>query len=75
MYNRGISSHIDFLHSFDGGKTWKQDYSCTDTAAPWDIVHYETVSDVPAGTKSVLSNTTSTPAAPTRSPSTPSAWK
>ncbi len=54
IYNRGQDAHVDFLHSFDGGKTWKQDYSCTDNNPPWDIIHYETVSDIPAGTKSVL---------------------
>ena len=54
LSNRGQGSHIDFLHSFDGGKTWKQDYSCTDTNPPWDIVHYEVVTDIPAGTRSVL---------------------
>ena len=54
LSNRGEKSHIDFLHSFDGGKTWKQDYSCTDTKPPWDIIHYETVTNIPAGTRSVL---------------------
>ncbi len=54
MYNRDAKSHIDFSHSYDGGKTWKQDYTFNDTKAPYDVIHYETVSDVPAGTKSVL---------------------
>ena len=54
FYNRGQKAHIDMLHSFDGGKTWKQSYSLTDTKSPWDVVHYETVTDIPAGAKSVL---------------------
>jgi hypothetical protein len=54
MYNRNPNSHIDFLHSFDEGKTWKQTYSYTETAPPWDVIHYEQVKDIPAGTKSVL---------------------
>ena len=41
--------HIDFLHSFDGGKTWTKSYTLTDTTPPWDMIHYETVDDIPAG--------------------------
>jgi hypothetical protein len=54
LYNRTPKSHIDFLHSFDGGKTWTQSYSLTNTAQPWDVIHYETVENVPPGTRSVL---------------------
>jgi hypothetical protein len=54
LYNRALQSHIDFFHSFDGGKTWACSYSLTNTAAPWDVIHYETVSDVPGGCRSVL---------------------
>ncbi len=54
FYNRAPKSHINLLHSFDGGKTWKQTYSLTDTAQPWDVIHYETVKEVPAGARSVL---------------------
>lgn len=54
LYNRAPKSHIDFLHSFDGGKTWLQTYSLTDTKQPWDVIHYETVTDVPPATRSVL---------------------
>jgi hypothetical protein len=54
LYNRAPKAHIDFLHSFDGGKTWLQTYSLTDTNQPWDVIHYETVRDVPKGTRSVL---------------------
>jgi hypothetical protein len=54
LYNRGRDAHIDFLHSFDGGKTWTKSYSLTDTTPPWDVIHYEKVEGIPAGTKSVL---------------------
>jgi hypothetical protein len=54
FYNRAPKSHIDMLHSFDGGKTWATSYSLTDTAQPWDVIHYETIDKVPAGTRSVL---------------------
>jgi hypothetical protein len=61
FYNRAPKSHIDMLHSFDGGKTWKKSWTLTDTAQPWDVIHYETI-NVPAGVKSVavkyLMNTT-----------------
>jgi len=36
--HRAPMSHIDFLHSFDAGKTWATSYSLTDTAAPWDVI-------------------------------------
>jgi hypothetical protein len=45
--------HIDFLHSFDGGKTWEKSYTWTDNTPPWDHIQYVTVSDVPAGVRSV----------------------
>ncbi len=54
LYNRAPKSRIDFRHSIDGGKTWTQTYSLTNTAQPWDVIHYETVEAVPAGTRSVL---------------------
>jgi len=54
FYNRAPKSHIDLLYSFDGGKTWTTSYSLTDTSKPWDVIHYETVDKVPAGTRSVL---------------------
>jgi hypothetical protein len=54
LYNRGQNAHIDLLHSFDGGKTWTQSYSLTDTTPPWDVIHYQRVDDVPAGVRSVL---------------------
>jgi hypothetical protein len=54
LYNRAPGAHIDFLHSFDGGKSWTKSYSLTDTKQPWDVIRYETVKEVPAGTRSVL---------------------
>ncbi len=54
FYNRGQKAHIDLLHSFDGGKTWARSYRLTDTTSPWDVIHYETVRQIPAGTRSVL---------------------
>jgi len=54
LYNRGLRAHIDFLHSFDGGKTWIKSYSLSDTTPPWDVIHYEKVREIPAGTRSVL---------------------
>jgi len=54
LYNRAPKSHIDLLHSFDGGKTWVRSYSLTDTKPPWDVIHYETIDRVPPGTRSVL---------------------
>ena len=54
LYNRALKSHIDFLHSFDASKTWTRSYSLTNTAQPWDVIHYETVENIPPGTRSVL---------------------
>ena len=54
LYNRAPGSHIDFLHSFDGGKNWQRSWSLTNTSQPWDVIHYETVASIPAGVRSVL---------------------
>ncbi len=54
FYNRAPKSHIDLLHSFDGGQTWTRSYSLTNTNPPWDVIHYETIDRVPGGTRSVL---------------------
>ncbi len=54
LYNRATKSHIDFGHSFDGGKTWTRSYSLTNTAQPWDVIHYETIESIPPGTRSAL---------------------
>jgi hypothetical protein len=53
FYNRAPKSHIDMLHSFDGGKTWTKSWSLTETKQPWDIIHYETV-EAPADCRSAL---------------------
>jgi hypothetical protein len=47
-------NHVELLHSFDGGKTWKQDASLTDPPHRQDVIHFARVDDVPAGTRSVL---------------------
>ncbi|MCL2641175.1 MAG: discoidin domain-containing protein, partial [Phycisphaerales bacterium] len=54
MYNRAGKCSIDFSHSFDGGKNWTKSYTYSDTNPPWDKIHYERATDIPAGTKSVL---------------------
>ena len=54
FYNRAPKSHIDALHSFDGGATWHRSYSLTGTEPPWDIIHYETVRGIPEDTRSAL---------------------
>jgi hypothetical protein len=54
FYNRAPNAHIDLLHSFDGGKTWAASYSLTETRPVWDVIHFETIDKVPAGTRSVL---------------------
>ena len=54
LYNRAPKSHIDFLHSFDGGKNWTRSYTLTNIAQPWDVIHYDIVDSIPAGTRSVL---------------------
>jgi len=54
FYNRAPKSHIDLLHSFDAGQTWQRSYSLDRTDPPWDVIRYETVTAIPAGTKSVL---------------------
>ena len=46
FYNRAPRSRIELLHSFDGGQTWQTSYSLTKTDPPWDVLHYETVTDV-----------------------------
>jgi hypothetical protein len=53
FYNRAWGSHTELLYSLDAGSTWTKSWSLTDTKAPWDTIHYETVA-IPAGHKSVL---------------------
>lgn len=54
FYNRAPQAQIRLSHSFDGGKTWHQSYSLSDTEPPWDVIRYESVDDVPSGVRSVL---------------------
>ena len=54
FYNRAPKSRIEMLHSFDDGVTWHRSYSLTRTEPPWDVIHYETVTDMPAGSRSTL---------------------
>ncbi len=54
LHNFRPGSYIDFLHSFDGGATWIRSYRLSDTSKPYDVIHYETVTAIPAGVKSVL---------------------
>ena len=54
LHNYFAGSYIDYLHSFDGGATWIRSYRFDSVAAPWDVIHYETVTDVPPGTRTVL---------------------
>ena len=54
LHNYFAGSYIDYLHSFDGGATWIRSYRFDSVAAPWDVIHYETITDVPPGTRTVL---------------------
>ena len=54
LHNYYPGSYVDYLHSFDGGATWIRSYRFDSVAAPWDVIHYETVTDVPPGMRTVL---------------------
>jgi beta-lactam-binding protein with PASTA domain len=54
LFNASSGSYIDFLHSFDNGATWTRSYRLTDVARPNDVIHYETVTAIPPGTRTVL---------------------
>ena len=54
LYNSRAGSYIDFLHSFDNGATWVPSYRLSDTSKPFDVIHYETVTNVPPGVRTVL---------------------
>ncbi len=54
LHNFSAGSYIDFLHSFDGGATWTRSYRLSDVAKPYDVLHYETVSAIPPGVRTVL---------------------
>ena len=54
LHNYKPGSYIDFLHSFDGGATWIRSYRLSDVNKPYDVMHFETVTGIPPGTRSVL---------------------
>jgi hypothetical protein len=54
LHNYRSGSYIDFLHSFDGGATWVRSYRLSSVSKPYDVIHYETVTNVPQGVRSVL---------------------
>ena len=54
LQNYFAGSYIDYLHSFDGGATWTRSYRFDSIASPWDVIHYETITDVPPGTRTAL---------------------
>jgi len=54
LHNFAAGSYIDFLHSYDGGATWIRSFHFTSINKPWDVIHYETIADVPPGVRSVL---------------------
>src|ERR1051325_10196960 len=54
LYNRAPRSKISFLHSFDLGKTRELSYALTNTAQPWDVIHYETLTNIPPHTASIF---------------------
>jgi hypothetical protein len=50
---RAPKSSIEFLHSFDDGKTWISSALYKTTDAPWDQTHYNTITNVPPNTRSI----------------------
>lgn len=54
MYVRNPKSSIRFEHSFDDGKTWTESFKHDDTEQPWDDVHHQVTTNIPAGATSVL---------------------
>jgi hypothetical protein len=54
LHNFRAGSYIDFLHSFDGGATWVHAYRLSDVSAPYDVMHFETVTGIPQGVRTVL---------------------
>jgi hypothetical protein len=54
MYVRKPKSEVRFEHSFDGGKTWIKSFTFNDTKEPWDDIHDQITTDIPAGAKSAL---------------------
>jgi PKD repeat protein len=54
LHNFAPGSYIDFLHSLDNGATWTRSYRLSDTSKPYDVIHYETVTAIPFGVRTVL---------------------
>ena len=54
LHNYQTGSYIDYLHSLDGGVTWTRSYHFTSVSKPYDVIHYETVTGIPAGVRTVL---------------------
>jgi Ni,Fe-hydrogenase III small subunit len=54
LHNYAAGSYIDFLHSFDGGASWVRSYRLSDVSKPHDVIHFETVTEVPPGVRTVL---------------------
>ncbi|MGH8635601.1 MAG: FG-GAP-like repeat-containing protein [Burkholderiales bacterium] len=54
LYNYSPGSYIDYLHSFDGGATWIRSYRLSTVTKPYDVIHYETITNIPAGVRRVL---------------------
>ena len=54
LHNYQTGSYIDFLHSFDNGATWIRSYRLSDVSKPYDVIHYETVTAIPPGVRTVL---------------------
>jgi hypothetical protein len=53
MMVKAAKSEVRFETSFDGGKTWNKTYSFNDNTPPFDDLHDEVTTKIPAGTKSV----------------------
>ena len=49
---QNAASHVECYHSFDEGKTWTKSWSLAEDKH--DVVHYQTVDDIPPHTRSVL---------------------
>jgi hypothetical protein len=54
FYNRVPNGQISLFHSFDGGATWELDWQLTETSQPWDVIHYVTLTSIPADAREVL---------------------
>jgi hypothetical protein len=54
LHNYQSGSYIDFLHSFDNGATWIRSYRFSGVSKPYDVIHYETVTAIPPGVRTIL---------------------